>query len=106
VELLDTWWSFIRDGLNHVSPLLALIIALIFGMGASSFMSVLLGALGAAVIYVVIDALWPVVFHHQAFVMPVMNSAFGHFFLSLFLAFLVLIGLIYIVKSAVAGIRG
>jgi len=106
MELLDTWWSYIREGLNHVSPILALVLALIFGFGAGSVQAVLLGAVGAAIIYVVIDALWPVVFHHQVFVMPVMDSAFGHFFLSLFLAFLVLIGLIYIVKSAIAGIRG
>ena len=105
-SVFDTWWGIIRDGLHHINPLQGLIIALLFGFTAGSATGVLIGALGASIAYIVVDVLWPVVFYHTTFAMPVMDTPFWHFFLALYFAFLVVIALIYIVRSVISSMRG
>ena len=79
MELFNTWWAIIRDGLHHIAPIQGLIIGLIFGWMAGSIGSVIFGALGASVVYVAVDTFWPVVFWHKPFVMPVFDMPFWHF---------------------------
>ena len=106
MEVFNYWWAIIRDGLHHIAPIQGLIIGLIFGWMASSIASVVFGALGASVVYVAVDTLWPVVFQHKIFAMPVFNAPFWHFFLALYFAFLVIVALIYIVKQVIESVRG
>jgi hypothetical protein len=106
MDLFNTWWAIIRDGLHHIAPIQGLIIGLIFGWMASSIGSVIFGALGASVVYVAVDTLWPVVFQHKTFALPVFDTPFWHFFLALYFAFLVIVALIYIVKQVVGSFRG
>ncbi|MBV8976342.1 MAG: hypothetical protein JO261_03760 [Alphaproteobacteria bacterium] len=106
MELLDTWWAIIRDGLHHINTIQLVIIALLIGFMASSVVSVIAGALAGAVAYIAVDVLWPVVFQHQPFAMPVMDRAFGHFFVALYFAFLLVIALVYVVRSIISGVRG
>lgn len=106
MDVIDAWWAIIQDGVRHINPIQGLIIGVIFGLMANSLVSVVFGSLAASAAYVAVNALWPVLFDHKPFAMPVMNSAFWHFFLALYFAFLVITGLFFIVKSIIAGVRG
>lgn len=106
MELFDTWWAIIRDGLNHINPIQGLIIGLLAGFAASTVAGVVFGALGASIVYVLVDLIKPVLFDHKAFQLPVFNTAFWHFFLALYFAFLVIVALIYVVRSIIAAARG
>jgi hypothetical protein len=106
MDLINAWWAIIRDGVHHIQPVQFVIIGLIVGWMASSLGAVVFGSLGASVVYIAVDRLWPVLFNHQTFTMPAFDSAFWHFFLSLFFAFLVIVGVVYIARQLVDSIRG
>ena len=106
MEVIDYWWAIIRDGVHHIAPVQFFVIGLIIGWMASSLGAVVFGSLAAAVLYVAIDRLWPVLFQHQTFAFPVFDTAFGHFFLSLYFAFLVIVAAVYVVRQIIESIRG
>jgi hypothetical protein len=105
-SVFDTWWAIIRDGLHHINPIQGLIIGLLFGWAARGIIGVVFGAFAAAVVYIAVDVLWPVLFDHKTFHMPEMDTPFWHFFLALTFAFLVIIALIAIIRSVIESIRG
>ena len=104
--LVDDWWAIIRDGLYHINPVQFVIIGLLFGLGARTVGAAVFGAVFAAVVYIALNVMWPVVVNHQPFVMPVMDAPFWHFFVSLALAFLVVTVAFYILRSIIESIRG
>ena|ERR1700749_1386531 len=106
MDLVDNWWAIIRDGLYHIHPIQFVIIGILFGFMARTFGAAIFGAVFAAVVYIAVDLLWPVVVNHQPFLMPVMDTPFWHFFLALTLAFLVVTLAVYILRSIVDSIRG
>jgi hypothetical protein len=106
MDLLDTWWAIIRDGLYHIHPIQFVIIGLLFGIMTSSIVSAIFGAAFASVVYIAVDALWPVIVDHKLFAMPVFDAPFWHFFLSLFFAFLIVTLAVFIVKSIIESLRG
>src|ERR1700749_1954818 len=106
MDLLDSWWAIIRDGLYHIHPIQFVIIGLLFGWMTSSVISAVFSAVFASVVYLAVDLLWPVIVDHKVFVMPPLDAPFWHFFLSLSLAFLVVTLAVYIVKSIFESIRG
>ncbi len=105
-EIFDTWWGIIRDGLTHINPVQGLIIGVLFGWTATNWGRVLIGALLAAVVYVAVDVLWPVLFHHQPFLFPAFDTPFWHFFIALYFAFLVVVAFVYIIKNVIESMRG
>jgi hypothetical protein len=106
MEILDAWWAVIRDGLYHIQPVQFVIIAILFGLTASSLVSSIFGSIAASAVYVAVSSILPVVTEHKLFAMPNFDQAFWHFFLSLTAAFLVVILVVYILKSLVASLRG
>jgi hypothetical protein len=106
MDLINAWWAIIRDGVHHIQPLQFVIIGLIAGWLAGSLAGVVFGSLGASVVYIAVDRLWPVLFNQRTFAMPVFDSAFWHFFLSLYCAFLVIVAVVYIARQLVDSIRG
>ena len=106
MDIVDNWWAIIRDGLYHIHPIQFVIIGILFGFMARTIGAAIFGAIFASVIYIAVDVLWPVVVNHQPFLMPVMDTPFWHFFLSLTLAFLVVTLVVYILRSIVDSIRG
>jgi len=106
MEIMDSWWAIIRDGIDHIQPLQFVIIAILFGLAASSVVSSLFGSIAASAVYIAVSTLLPVVIEHKLFAMPHFDQAFWHFFVSLTAAFLVVILLVYILKTLVASLRG
>jgi hypothetical protein len=106
MDILDSWWAIIRDGLYHIHPIQFVIIGLLFGWLSSSAIGAIFSAIFASVVYIAVDLLWPVVFEHKLFAMPVFDTAFWHAFLSLSFAFPVVTLAVYILKSIVESLRG
>ncbi len=105
MNLVDSWWAIIRDGLYHINPIQFVIIGLLFGFMARTVGAAVFGAVFASVVYIAVNVLWPVVVNHQPFVAPVFDTLFWHFFLSLALAFLVVTLAFYILRSIIESIR-
>jgi hypothetical protein len=106
MDLLDTWWAIIRDGLYHIHPVQFVIIGLLFGWMAKNFPAAIFGAVFASIVYIAVDILWPVLFNHAVFALPALDTPFWHFFVSLTFAFLVVTLAVFIVKSIIESIRG
>ncbi|HVU21761.1 MAG TPA: hypothetical protein VHE09_13600 [Rhizomicrobium sp.] len=106
MDIIDSWWAIIRDGLYHINPIQFVIIGLLFGFGARSIGAAVFGAVFASVVYIAVNVLWPVVVNRQPFAMPVLDTPFWHFFLALTFAFLVVTLLFFIVRSIIDSIRG
>ncbi len=97
-HLWNEFWTFFREGLQHLNPIQGLVIALIGGLMASSFLGLFVMALLAVIIHVIADALIPVVMSHATFALPPFDEAFWHYAITLYIAYLVVIGAIFIVR--------
>lgn len=97
----NEFWVYFREGLSGVNPIQAGIIALLGAMATNSFIGLFIAAALSVVIHLLVNALVPVIIDHKAFAAPVMDNAFWHFALSLFVLYLVGIGVLYLIKLAV-----
>ncbi len=104
MDIVNTWWGIIHDGILHIKPLQGAIIAIVFGLLANSFGAVLVAPLLGAVAYVAVDGALPML-SGKPFVMPVFDTPFWHFFLALYVAFLVVAAVIFAIRSIVSAIR-
>ena len=97
----NEFWVYFREGLAGVNPIQALVIGLLGAMATNSFIGLFIAAALSVVIHLLVNALIPVMIDHKDFVAPVMDNAFWHFALSLFVLYLVGIGVLYLIKLAV-----
>ncbi len=103
---LDSVGVIIRDGFYHIKPLQGAIVAILFGLLATSVGSVFVAPLLGAIVYIAIDAAMPVIMDHAALAMPVMDTAFWHFFITLYVVFLVAAALIFALRNLVWNLQG
>jgi hypothetical protein len=108
--LTHTWnefWDYFRQGLPHINVVLGIVIALMGGMMVASLAGLFIMALLAVAIHVLAEAVIPMVFDHQPFVLPAMNNnAFLHYAISLYIAYFVVIGAIFLVRLLLASAGG
>jgi hypothetical protein len=97
----NEFWVYFREGLNNVNPIQALVIALLGAMATSSFVGLFIAAALSVVIHLLVNALLPVLINHKDFVAPVMDNAFWHYALSLFILYFVGIGILFLIKMLV-----
>jgi hypothetical protein len=105
MDVVHTWVAIIRDGILHIKPIQGAIIAILFGLLANSFGAVFVAPLLGAAAYVAVDGALPML-SGKPFVMPVFDTPFWHFFLALYVAFLVVTAAIFAIRSIVSSIRG
>jgi hypothetical protein len=101
----NEFWNYFHQGLPHINILLGIIIALVGGMMVGSVLGLFVMALLAVAAHVLIEALIPVVMNHAAFVLPAMNSGFYHYALSLYIAYFVVMGAIFVIRLIFASVR-
>jgi len=104
MDLAHYWnefWMYFREGLSGVNPIQALVIELLGAMATSSFVGLFIAAALSVVIHILVNTLFPVLVNNQPFVAPVMDNAFWHFALSLFVLYFVGIGVLFLIKLAV-----
>ncbi len=106
-QLWNEFWDIFRHGFDAISnPIVGVLIALIGGLMARSFLSVFIISLLAVVLDVVAVAVTPMVLHGGKVAFPPMDRAFLHFALTLYVAFFFVIVVIYAVKRVFASVRG
>lgn len=94
----NVFWDYFRQGLPHINLLLGVAIALVGGMMVGSLFGLIVIALLAVMVHVLAEAIIPMVLNHASFVLPSLNNAFVHTAISLYIAYFVVIGAIYIVR--------
>jgi hypothetical protein len=108
MTVTHTWnqfWDYFRQGLPHINIVLGVVIALVGGMMVGSLPGLAVIALLAVAIHVLSEAVIPMVLHSATFTLPAMNDAFLHYAISLYIAYFVVIGAIYIVRLIFSGGR-
>jgi hypothetical protein len=103
---VNDWVAIIRDGISHINPIQGLIIGVLAGWMVGSIGSLIVTPVVAAIVYVAVDALKPVIFDHKPFAMPAMDTPFWHHFASLYVAFLVIAAVIWAIRAIISSIRG
>jgi hypothetical protein len=96
-----TWnlfWDYFRQGLPHINLLLGIVIALVGGMMVGSVFGLFAISLLAVIALILAEALIPMVFDHSGFVLPALNNSFMHTAISLYVAYFVVIGAIFVVR--------
>ncbi len=102
----NEFWTFFREGLNHVNPIQAGVIILLGVLAVNSFVGLFIAAALSVVIHVLVSTLIPVLFNHAAFAPPKMDPAFWHYALTLYILYFVAIGVLFLVKLLVQRARG
>ncbi len=93
-------------GLDHYHMIQGGIIALFFGVAVGSIAGVIIVPAIAAIVYIAADAVIPPLMHHTAIVMPVFNKALLQEGVTLYVAFLVAIVVVFVIKKVILSIRG
>jgi hypothetical protein len=106
VHLWDVFLEYFREGLSNINPILGITLAIVAGLMASGFVSLLFLSLVAVVVYILADAFIPVVLHHAPLVLPLFDRALLHYSVTLYVAFFVAIGAILLVKMLFSSVRG
>lgn len=106
VRLWDSFWVYFHQGLPHLNFVQGIVIAIVGGLMVTSVGGLFVVAFLAVVVHVLADALIPVVMASAPFVLPPLNAAFFHYAITLYIAYLVVIGGIYIIKEVFAAARG
>jgi hypothetical protein len=101
---LYAFWLIIRNGIYHIHWIPFGIVAAVAGIALPRFAFVVPAAIGAAILYVLVNAILPTLGGAE-FVRPHLNHAFWYFFMSDAIAFTVAIGVVYLLKSLVRGLR-
>lgn len=97
-QFWNEFWTYFREGLQHLNPIQGLVIALIGGLMVSSLIRLFFVALLAVIIHLTADALIPVVMNHATFEVPAFDHAFWHYGITLYAAYLVVIGAVYLIR--------
>jgi hypothetical protein len=101
----NDFWNYFQQGLPHINILLGIIIALVGGMIVGSLPSLFVVALLAVVVHVAVEAIIPAMQHHAPLVLPTFNNGFAHYAISLYIAYFVVIGAIFLLRVILAGAR-
>ena len=89
---------YLRQGLPHVNLLLGIAIALVGGVLVGSVFGLIAMALVAVTIHILAEAIIPMVLDHAVFVLPALNNSLLHHAISLYIAYFVVIGAIYVAR--------
>jgi hypothetical protein len=106
-QLWNEFWEIFRHGFDAISnPIVGVLIALIGGLMARSFVSVFIISVLAVALDVVAVAVTPMILHGSKVAFPPMDKAFLSFAGTLYIAFFFVILVIYGVKRIFASVRG
>jgi len=101
---LYAFWLIIRNGIYHIHPIPFAVVGVLAGIALPRIGFVVLAAIGASIVYVLVNAILPTLGGAE-FVRPHLNHAFWYFFMSDAITFTVAIGVVYLLKSLVTGLR-
>ena len=100
----NEFWVYFHQGLPQINILLGIVIALVGGMMVGSLFGLFVTALLAVIVHVLAEAIIPMVLNHALFVLPAMNNGFLHTAISLYIAYFVVIGAIYVFRLILSNV--
>ena len=105
--LWNQFWEIFRHGFASISnPIVGVFIALIGGLMAQTLFSIFIISGLAVVLHVAAEAVLPMVLDHKPLLLPKFDNGFGQRALTLYIAYFVVILVIYGVKKIFASVRG
>jgi hypothetical protein len=106
-HLWNQFWEIFRHGFANISnPIAGVFIALIGGLMAQTLFSIFIISALAVGLHVAAEAVLPMVLDHKPFIMPKIDNGFGQHALTLYIAYFVVILVIFGVKKIFASVRG
>jgi hypothetical protein len=106
-QLWNEFWEIFRHGFDAISnPIVGVLIALIGGLMARTFVSVFIISGLAVLLDVIAVAVTPMILRGAKVTFPTMDRPFLNFALTLYVAFFFVILVIYGVKRIFASVRG
>jgi len=101
-EILHTILIYAREGFAEVNAVQGLIIALVAALLMTRWSRYLVVVTGAVVANILVDMLRPVLLEQAGFRLPpLLEAAYWHYVFVLFCGFLVVVGILYILKRVV-----
>jgi membrane-anchored protein YejM (alkaline phosphatase superfamily) len=107
MDIVTEFPKHLCDFVQHLSTLQLIIggvVALFFGLAASSIGWLIIVPVFAALVYIVADAVIPPLMHHTPLVMPVFDKALLHEAITLYVAFLAIIIVLFVIKKAILAV--
>jgi hypothetical protein len=107
MDIITELPKHISDFVHHLSTLQMImggVIALFFGVATGTIIGVFVSPILAAVLYIAADAAIPPLLHHTPLVMPVFDKALLHEAIYLYVAFLVVIVVVFAIKKAILAV--
>ncbi len=90
--------------LNTIQLIQGGVIALFFGVATGTIVGLFVAPILAAVVYLAADAVIPPLLNHTPFIMPVFDKALLQEAVTLYVAFLAVIIVVFLVKKAILAI--
>lgn len=97
-QILNDIWAYFQDGFYKVNAIQGLLIAIVAAYLLHKWSRVFVIALGAVLVYVIIDVMVPVIQGAQFKLPPVVEVEYWKYLLTLYAGFIVIITVFYIIK--------
>ena len=109
MQLVTDFLKHLVDFVRHLDMLhmiVGVVLALLCGVVTGTIIGLFIAPLVATVVYIAVDVALPMVLHHAAFVMPVFDKALLHEAITLYVAFFVVILVVFLIKKAIQAVTG
>lgn len=106
MELITDFPKHLVDFVQHLDTLhivIGVVIALLFAMTTGTIVGLFVAPVLAAVVYIAADAAIPLL-HHGSFVMPAFDKVLLQEAIKLYVAFFVVILVVFLIKKAISAV--
>jgi hypothetical protein len=107
MDIITDFPKHLCDFVHHLSTLQLImggVIALVIGVATGTIIGLFVAPIIAAVAYIAADAVIPPLLHHTPLVMPAFDKALLHEAITLYVAFFVVIVVVFVIKKAILAV--
>ena len=107
MDIITEFPKHLCDFVHHLNTIQLItggVIALFFGVATGTIIGVLVAPILAALVYIAADAVIPALMNHTPFAMPAIDKALLHEAIFLYVAFLVVIVVVFVIKKAILAV--
>ena len=107
MDIITDFPKHLSDFAHHLTTLQLImggVIALLAGVATGTIIGVFVAPIIAAAVYIAANAVIPPLLHHTPIVMPVFDKALLHEAIYLYVAFLVVIVVVFVIKKVISAV--
>ena len=107
MDIITEFPKHLSDFIHHLSTIQMItggVIALLLGVATGTIVGVLVAPILAAALYIAADTVIPPLLHHTSFVIPAFDKAMLKEAVLLYVAFLVVIVVVFAIKKAILAV--